>query len=263
VPFVEVNGLRMHLIDEGDGPAFVFLHGFPLDHSMWDGQRREFRSSHRVLIPDQRGLGRTAAYDDIVTMDQFADDCAAMLDAVGVTEPVTLCGLSMGGCVAFAMLRRHAARVGRLILCDCRALPDTPEAAENRRKLADRVLVDGPRVVAEVMLPRLFGPHTNEHRPQIVDAVRNVILAASSRGVAAAQRGLGARPDCTPQLANITVPTLILVGEHDLISPPAEMQQFAAAIPNATMKVIPGTGHMAPQEDPAAVNAAIREWLSR
>jgi 3-oxoadipate enol-lactonase len=263
MPLLEIRGLRFHMIDEGDREPLVFLHGFPLDHSMWDAQRREFRSSQRVLIPDLRGLGRSAPGDEPVTMDLFADDVAALLDAAGVAEPVALCGLSMGGCIALAFLKKFPGRVKSLILCDARAAADTPEAAENRHKLADKVLTDGPRVVAEVMLPRLFAHETNERHPHLVDAVRNVMLANSSRGIAAAQRALATRPDCTPFLPEIRVPTLLIVGEHDVISPPAEMQGMAAAIPGARCVVIPHAGHMAPLEQPAAVNAALREFLAR
>jgi pimeloyl-ACP methyl ester carboxylesterase len=112
------------------------------------------------------------------------------------------------------------------------------------------------------MLPRLFAAETNERQPHVVDAVRNVILASSSRGVAAAQRALATRPDCTPLLPQIRVPTLLIVGEHDVISTPEEMQGMAAAIPGARCVVIPHAGHMAPLEQPAAVNAALREFLT-
>jgi pimeloyl-ACP methyl ester carboxylesterase len=261
MPSVTVNGIRLNVIDEGDGPPLVFLHGFPFDHSMWDAQRREFRNTHRVIIPDLRGLGRSEVSPVPVTMDLFADDVAALLDAVGVTEPVTLCGLSMGGCVAFAFVRRHAARLKGLILCDCRAIADTPEIVANRRKLAEKVLTDGPPVVVETMMPRLFGPTTNEKQPQVIDALRNVMLASSSRGIAAAQLALADRPDSTPTLAEIRVPTLVIVGEHDAISTAAEMQGIAAAIAGAKAVVIPGAGHMAPTEKPADVNRAIREWM--
>jgi len=261
MPSLKINGIRLNLIDEGAGPPLVFLHGFPLDHSMWDGQRREFRSSHRVILPDLRGLGRSEVSPVPVTMDLFADDVAALLDNLGIAEPVILCGLSMGGCIAFAFVRRHAQRLRGLILCDCRAVADTAEMVANRRRLAEKVLSDGPTAAAEAMLPRLFGPTTNEKQPQVVDAVRNVIQASSSRDIAAAQLSRAARPDSTPTLPEIKVPTLIVVGEHDVISPPAEMQGIAAAIPGATAVVIPGAGHMAPLEKPDDVNRAIREWM--
>src|SRR5262245_4411521 len=110
MPHIDINNLRMHVIDEGAGPPFVFLHGFRLDHSMWDAQRREFSCTHRVLVPALRGLGRTSVGELPVSMELFAGDVAAMLDAKNVTEPVLLCGLSRGGCVALAFVRKYADR---------------------------------------------------------------------------------------------------------------------------------------------------------
>lgn len=263
VPVLELQGIRLHFIDEGAGTPLVFLHGFPLDHSMWDAQRREFRQRYRVIIPDLRGLGRSASNDEVVTMEQFADDVAGLLDALEISDPVTLCGLSMGGYIAQAFARRHSGKLGRLVLCDTRSQPDTPEAAENRLKLAEKVLQDGPRVIVEAMLPRLFGAGTNERRPAVVDAIRHVMLANSSRGIAAAQRGMAQRVDATPFLSQITVPTLVLGGELDSIAPPAEMRELAAAIPNSEFVEMKGVGHMAPQEDPAAFNPILQDWLSR
>src|SRR5579885_1621356 len=139
---LEINDLRMHFVDEGAGPVLAFLHGFPLDHSMWDAQRREFRSTHRVIIPDQRVFGRTPCGDRSASIDQFADDFAALLDALEISEPITLCGLSMGGCVAFAFARKHPERLKALIICDARAGIDTPETAANRLKMAEKVLTE-------------------------------------------------------------------------------------------------------------------------
>lgn len=260
---VRVNGVSLHLVDEGRGNPLVFLHGFPLSHAMWDGQRRAFRRTQRVLIPDLRGFGRSVSSDDVVSMDQFADDIAALLTAVGVTQPITLCGLSMGGYIALAFARRHSTRLGRLVLCDTRAVPDSPEAAEQRRSLAARVLVDGPRVVVDAMLPKLFGPDTNEQKPIIVDSVRDVMLASSSRGIAAAQRGMADRIDSRPHLEQIRCPTLVIVGEHDAISPADEMRALAAAIPRAEFAVIEQVGHMAPLEAPQKFNTVLSNWLAR
>ncbi len=258
---VEVNGISLHVLSEGQGSPLVFLHGFPLTHAMWDAQRREFRETHHVLIPDLRGFGRSSRPEQIARMEEFADDVHAMLAACDVNEPVTLCGLSMGGYIAMAFARKYPEQLARLVLCDTRSQPDTPEAADNRRQLAEKVLKDGPRIVADSMLPKLFGPRTNEDHPEVVDAVRNLILAGSPRGIAAAQRGMAERPDSTPSLKDIAVPTLVIVGEYDLISPPDEMRAIADAIPGARFEVIQGAGHMSPMERPEAFNAVLRAWL--
>ncbi len=260
---VDLNGQRWHVIDEGDGPVVLLIHGFPLDHTMWDAQRRALRDRYRVIIPDLRGFGRSASATAPLTIPGLAEELAMLLDAVGAADPVTVCGLSMGGCVALAFVKQYAARMSGLVLCDMRSVGDSAEGQATRRKMAERVMTEGSTIAAEAMMPRLFGPKTNEKRPEIVDKVRNTILATSGRSIAAGQHALADRPDCTPWLETITVPTLVIVGEHDLISPPAEMQATAAAIPGAQYVVIPNVGHMSPMEDAPAVNAALESFLAR
>ena len=259
--FVATNDARFQVFDQGQGTAILFAHGFPLDHTMWTGQLAAFAKTHRVIAPDLRGFGASDVTPGAVTMEQMADDCAAILDALGIAEPITFCGLSMGGYVGWQFVRKYAARLSRLVLCDTRAVPDTPEAAEGRRKMAAHVRAHGTEAVATAMLPKLFGPTTAAQHPEVIEATRQVILAARPEGVAAAQQGMAIRPDARPLLATIRVPVLVIVGEHDAISPPAEMQEFAAAIPGARFTVIRDAGHMAPLEQPAMVNNAMAEFL--
>ena len=147
-------------------------------------------------------------------MAQFADDLAALLDALGISEPVVLCGLSMGGYIAFQFWRRHAARLRGLILCDTRAAADTPEAAAARAVMAERVLREGPAPLVETMLPRVLGETTRRQRPDLVENVRRMMMAADPRGIAAASRGMAERPDMTASLPQIRCPTLVVVGSR-------------------------------------------------
>ena len=263
MPDLDLQGHRHHLLDEGDGPPVLFIHGFPLDHSMWDAQRRAFRDHYRVLIPDLRGFGRSGLVKDPVSIPQWADELALLLDAAGVHTPVTVCGLSMGGCIALAFTQKYAARMSGLVLCDMRSVGESPEGKATRLKMADRVVSEGTTVAAEAMLPRLFGPRTNEDHPEIVDRIRNVILASSPRSIAAGQHALADRPDFTAFLPNIKVPTLVIVGEHDVISPPTEMKATADTIPGAEFVSIANAGHMAPMENATAVNYALESFLKR
>lgn len=263
MPLLELNDRSFFVRQEGSGPVLVLLHGFPLDHSMWDDQVRNLRDDYTVIAIDQRGFGRSrGGVSDVTSMDDFADDLNAILDELGVKDPIVLAGLSMGGYISFAFLRKYASRVSALILCDTRSAADTPEAADKRRELADRVLTEGAQIVAEAMLPKLISSETRENLPQVVDALRNVMLSTPPRSIAAAQRGMAARPDVTSELGNIAVPTLVLVGEHDEISPPDEMRELAGKIPNAQFVIVPKSGHMTTCENPAFVNAKIREFLN-
>jgi len=228
---------------------------------MWRHQIAEFCRDHRCLAPDLRGFGASSVTVGTVTMDQFADDLAVLLDEMRVTEPIVLCGLSMGGYIAWSFVRRHAARLKGLILCDTRAVPDSDEAAANRRKLAEDVVRLGPELVANAMLPKLCAGGEAAISSDLAAELRRVILATSPHGIAAASLGMAVRADARPLLPQITLPTLVIVGELDVISTSAEMRQIATAIPNGSFQSIPNAGHMAPLENPGIVNAAMRQFL--
>ena len=258
---VEVSGVRFRVADEGVGPVLLFVHGFPLNSTMWQAQIDEFQSTHRVIAPDLRGFGGTDGALYSVSMEQFAVDLAAVLDALDVAEPVTFCGLSMGGYIAWQFVKRYPARVARLIVCDTRAAADSPEAAANRLRMADIALKEGPEPIAWAMMPKLFAQCTSAHCPQVIESVRQMVMTSSPVAIAAAHRGMAVRPDMTSLLPSIRIPTLVLCGEHDSISPVAEMKIIAEQIPNAKFVVIPNAGHMAPMEQPETVNAAIRQFM--
>lgn len=256
---VEIAGNRFAVIDEGTGTPIVFVHGFPLSSAMWKHQLAEFQTTHRVIIPDLRGFGEsTTSGQEATSLAMHADDLAALLDRLVVTEPIVLCGLSMGGYVAFRFWQQHAKRVRALILCDTKATADTEEAAKNRLAMADRVIHEGSQIAADAMLPKLFDAATPQ---SVIDETYQVMRTTNPRTVAAAQRAMAARPDSTPLLKTITVPTLVIAGAEDQLIKPDEMQAMAAAIPNSQFVTIPHAGHMAPLEQPAAVNAAIQTFL--
>jgi pimeloyl-ACP methyl ester carboxylesterase len=168
----------------------------------------------------------------------------------------------MGGYVAWQFATKHVTRLRALIVCDTKAAADTPEAADKRIETAIKVEQEGMNVLAEAMLPKFYTAGELKSEPDFVRETRDMILRTNPFGAAAASRGMGVRPDMTSHLASITVPTLVLCGEHDAIAPPKEMQSIAAAMPRATYAEIPGAGHMAPLQSPAATNAAITSFLA-
>ena len=259
---VQVNDIDLAVVDEGRGRPLVLVHGFPLDHGIWAGQIAALSPHYRVIAPDLRGFGRSAVTPGKVTIEQFADDLGAMLDVLGVTEPVVLAGLSMGGYIGFQFWEKHRSWLRGLVLCDTRSAADTPEAAAGRLAAADRVERDGPQVLVDLMLGHMFSPVTVQTRPEVVEDLRRAILGQHAEGLAAAARGLAARPNFTPLLPQIDCPTLLVVGKQDAISTPAEMAIMAGAIPGARLVEIEGAGHLAPLEKPAEVAAAIGEFLA-
>jgi pimeloyl-ACP methyl ester carboxylesterase len=228
---------------------------------MWQGQLDGLSDRYRVIAPDLRGFGQSGVTPGLATMPLMADDLADLLDGLSIQEPISLCGLSMGGYVAWQFALRHRQRLAKLALCDTRAVGDNAETAANRIGLADRVQKEGPGFVAETMLPKLFAPATIEAKAPCVEATRQVILRTNPKGIAAASRGMAQRPDVTPWFSKFDLPTLVLCGQHDPISKPDEMRGFAGELPHARYVEIAGAGHMAPLEKPAEVNAAIREFL--
>jgi pimeloyl-ACP methyl ester carboxylesterase len=158
MPKVRVSEIELNVVERGNGTPLVLVHGFPLDHSMWRGQLEGLADICRVIAPDLRGFGQSSVTPGKIAMEQYADDMAALLDALGISQPVVFCGLSMGGYVAWQFALRHRARLAKLVLCDTRSIADSAEAAAGRQKTAERVLAEGPQVVAEAMLPKLFAP---------------------------------------------------------------------------------------------------------
>lgn len=261
----QIDGVSFAYVDEGAGAPLVFLHGFPLSHAMWRGQLEVFSATHRVIAPDLRGHGQTSVTEGTVTMREMADDVANLLDSINVLEPITLCGLSMGGYVAWEFWRRHRSRLARMILCDTRAIADTEQVVRARQMMAAQVEVagsNGAQIAADSMLSKLMAPQAYDEQCDLVDFVQQMILNTAPQGIAATQRGMAERIDMTQLLAEIEVPTLVLCGVKDEISPPAEMQQFAEAMPNAQFVAVGAAGHLAPLEQPFATNNAIRDFLN-
>jgi 3-oxoadipate enol-lactonase len=263
MPFANVHDGQLHYVERGSGTPLVLAHGFPLDHSMWEGQLEGLSDRFQLLAPDLRGFGQSVVTPGLATMQLMADDIVDLLDAAGIRQPIVFCGLSMGGYVAWQFALRHRDRLAKLILCDTRAVGDSSETAANRIGLATRVQMEGPGFIAETMLPKLFAPETIAAQAPCVEVTRQVILRSDPKGIAAASRGMAQRPDVTAHLAQLDIPALLICGEHDAISPPAEMRGIADAMPQATYVAIAGAGHMAPLEKPAEVNAAIAEFLAR
>ena len=249
--------------DYGPGPVVVLLHGFPLNRKMWSAQETSVGSIYRVIAPDLRGHGESAAPEGVYTMDEMADDVIELLDALQLREPVVLGGLSMGGYVALSLIARYPERFRALMLMDTRATADTPEAARNREDLASKVEASGRAGhVVDAMLPKLFSDATRKRRGDSSPRSAAAMEKTPARSIVGALRGMAVRPDRTAGLAAIRVPTLVLVGADDAIAPPDEARAMAAQIPERQVVVVPDAGHLAPLENPEVADRAILDFLA-
>jgi 3-oxoadipate enol-lactonase len=247
----------------GGGPPLVLLHAFPLHSAMWAPQLACLSTGRRVVAPDLKGFGASDAPDDLAgyTMTAYADELAGLLDALGL-DRVVLGGLSMGGYVAFAFLRRYADRVTGLLLADTRAAADTAEVFQRRSDQQAQVAGEGTDALIEVLLAGLLCDDTKAHRLELVDRVRR-LMANPAAGYLGALEAMKHRPDATAELASIDVPTLVVVGEQDALSPPDVVRAMADAIPDAELAVLPGAGHLSNLEAADAFNAAVGDFLER
>jgi pimeloyl-ACP methyl ester carboxylesterase len=239
----------------------VLIHGFPFDHLMWRHQVTAF-ASRRCIAPDLRGAGTASAPDrpDDYSMRAYADDIIALLDSDHVDRAV-FCGLSMGGYIAFELVRRFAGRIAALVLCNTKTAADSEEAKRGRVALATKARQKGARAVASEMVPKLLARATREQRADIVREVTEMIARQPVTGIAGALRALRDRPDSTATLAEIRVPTLVVAGDDDQIAPADGMEAMAGRIVGARFEMIRDAGHLTPLEQPQAFNAALGSFL--
>ncbi len=255
-----VNGVNLAVEVLGTGPAILFIHGYPLDRSIWREQVRALDGFRRIA-PDLRGMGQSDAPDLGYSMAVYAADLAALLDALGVDE-VVLCGLSMGGYVAFEFLRQWRSRVRGLVLMDTRADADTAEARRSRDAAAATAKDRGAPAIADAMLPKVLAPATLGRRPDLAEGLRALMSSTPVAGIVGALAAMRDREGSETLLATLAdVPTLVVVGEADALTPPDQARAMAKSIPGARIAVIPGAGHLPPVEQPEATTERLREFL--
>ncbi len=259
-----INRVRISYQVSGNasGHPVVFIHGFPFSHEMWQPQVALLSPDCWVITYDIRGHGESEVGDGQYTLEFFVDDLFALLDRLRI-EIAAVVGLSMGGYIALRAIERSPDRIKALVLCDTRSEADTNEGKLKRAASIKLVKTEGVKKFAEGFVKAVFAPETFETKPEIVKFIQDIIERTSPLSIAGTLLALGARTDTTASLQKISIPTLILVGEHDALTPVAAALSMHEKIRNSELIVIPKAAHMSNLENPEAFNSALKEFLER
>lgn len=262
MPSASVNGCELWLEDRGGAgrPARVLVHGFPMDGRIWGDLLDDLSISHRVVVPDLRGFGRSKS-ESAFTMESLADDLHGLIAHLKIT-PCVLAGLSMGGYVSLALARRHPADVAGVILVDSRIDADSPQAKVTRGEMIELARSRGSEAISRVMLPRLLGPGALANRPIVAKKLTAITHACPALTIEHALAAMRDRQDQTDWLAGAKLPVHFIVGEEDAITPPELAKEQAARIGRGRVTVIPSAGHLTPLEQPVLTARAISGFLS-
>jgi len=245
---------------QGDGPPVVLLHPFPCHHEFWNPIAPALNSRYRLITPDLRGHGASEIGEGPALMEKHTRDVTRVLDAAGASKAAFIV-CSIGGYILFEFWRRFRERVTALVLCDTRPQPDTTEARSNRLKAAADVLEQGTEPFIASMIPKLMGRTTVGTRPDLVDGARRMMGKMSPQDISLVLRGMAARPDSVGDLKTINVPTLVVMGEEDVLSTVADGELMRQSIAGSQLKVIPKAGHYSPWEQPEVVGKILRQFL--
>lgn len=259
-----IKGVTIHFEERGapGGVPVLFVHGFPFRSAMWDLQVEAVSRRYRVVTYDIRGLGKSDVGDGQYTIESHVDDLVGLLDHLHIDRTVVV-GLSMGGYIALRALERSPERFIAAVLCDTRSEADDNAGKTKRAAGAVAVKRDGAAAFADSFVPAVFAPESLQSKPAAVELIRGMISATSPLSIAGHLIAMAARTDTTASLASIQVPTLIMVGEKDAVTPPAAARAMHERIPGSELHVVPGAGHMSNLENPAFFNARLMEFLEK
>ncbi len=251
---------HLHFQEAGSGSPLILLHAFPLSSEMWRPQIEALSDGFHVIAPDLPGFGKSPDFESDPSIDHMANAVMALLQQLKITEKIILGGLSMGGYTALAFARLFPESLRALILCDTRAESDDETGKANRNKMIATVESEGTAPIIQQMLPKLLGETSQKEREGVVKTIHDLASQQSASAIANALRALRDRPDASDLLPQITVPTLVIVGEEDTITPTVMAQNLADKIPNAKLEIIPQAGHLSNIEQPELFNRALREF---
>ena len=257
-----VNGLKVYTKGNKNNKTILFIHGFPYDHSMWDNQVESLKENYYCVTYDIRGLGKSYIGDGQYTMEAFVLDLYSVIDGLHIDNPI-ICGLSMGGYIALRAVEKESAKFSGLILCDTRSEADNNEGKIIRSAAIDKINVEGVESFVNDFVPKCFHKKTPEKMTEMYSRILGITRHQNSVGVKGSLFAMLSRRDTTQSLSKIKIPTLVLVGRKDALTPPEVMQDLAKKIKKSKFFIVPKAGHMSPLENPEFVNEKISNFLEK
>ncbi|HLP54087.1 MAG TPA: alpha/beta hydrolase [Fluviicola sp.] len=257
----EIDGFQLAYDDFGEGEVIIFLHGFPFCKAMWKDQLDFFKSRHRVIALDIRGFGRSKDEESTLSIDLFGDDLIAFMDKLSIQKAI-ICGLSMGGYIALNVLKKFPHRFEALVLCDTQCNADPQDVKEKRYRAIEDINANGSREFNEEFVTSVFHENTLRTNPELVETLRNWVFSNTDQIITMGLTALAGRMDTCSALNGITIPTLIICGLEDKVTPLAQSEIMHAAVKGSVLKVIDGAGHVSNLEQPEAFNKILADFIT-
>ena len=259
----KINDITVYYKDVGpfDAPVVVFIHGFPLNKSMWVRQIEAMNDTYRVISYDIRGHGNSSIGTEEFSIDIFANDLLGFLDAMKIKKSV-LCGLSMGGYIALNAVTNFQERFDGLILCDTNCLTDKPEVIEKRLQTIENIKKSGVEKYAEDSIDMLFASESLITKLDEIAQVKEMILNTPLQTLTQTLLALTKRKETTAKLKEISLPVLIIVGKEDKITPVADAQFMHANIEGSLLTILEHAGHLSNMENPDSFNQNLKNFVA-
>lgn len=257
-----INNFELSYDDIGEGGIpIIFLHGYPFDKTMWESQIDALHPTHRLIACDIRGFGKSTDEESKLSIDMFGEDLNAFMDKLEIDKAI-ICGLSMGGFIALNAYQRFPDRFEALILCDTQCIADTPEVKKNRYEVIEEIGLDGVTKFNEGFIKSVFHQDSLKNQKELVEKLRKVVFANSQTIITNGLKALAERSETCSTLSEITLPTLIICGREDEVTPLIESEKMNASITGSTLQVIEKAGHVSNLEQPEAFNTCLLDFLS-
>jgi len=258
-----VNNLMVNYTDAGpdEAPVIIFIHGYPLNKSMWDNQVEVLKDNFRVIAYDIRGHGESDAGNEAFSIDLFVADLIDLMDALRIHK-VSLCGLSMGGYIALKAIESCPERFEAVVLSDTTCMADSPEAKNKRMKAVENIIQKGVAQYADASIKSFFPKESFTTSPEIISSVKEMIINTSDLSLCSTLLALSSRQETCTKLPDIKFPVLILVGETDAITPPSAAIFIHENIERSSLEIIKHAGHLSNLENPEEFNKHLKLFFN-